>query len=60
MFSDDVCSRCIDLEHRIDQLEAEIKRLKGCKPISEEFIKKHNIVIKNRQNGTKHTTIGKL
>ena len=47
MFSDDVCSRCINLETRIDQLEAEIMRLKGRKPLSKENIEKHNLLIKD-------------
>jgi len=36
------------LEVRMDQLEKEIHRLKGHKPLSKEFIEEHNKRIRDR------------
>ena len=34
--------RCLAVEQRMDQLEKEIFRLRGFKPLTKEFIEEHN------------------
>jgi hypothetical protein len=38
--------RCLVVEERMDQLEAEIRKLRGMKPLTKEFIEEHNRKVK--------------
>jgi hypothetical protein len=55
--------RCLAVERRMDQLEAEIARLKGMKPLTKEFIEDHNnkirIVGKNETKNLFNDPLGK-
>lgn len=42
--------RCASLEDRMDDLEKEIRRLRGGRQMTDEEIKRHNQSIGNRKN----------